>query len=342
MSNQQGKFNIAVVGATGLVGTAVLEILSQRSFPVADLFPLASENSEGNSVEFGQRHLSVRQLDGFDFRDVQIAIFCVPDDVARVFVPEASQAGCTVIDLSAAFRHASDVPLIAAEVNPEAVAGYQSSNIIACPDSSVLQTLLATFPLHQFNPLERINAVFMRAVSELGRVGMDELSSQSIALFNLKPIKSKLFQEQVAFNVLPQSGGRAVNDFEKFELSLQLELQKILEDPDIGMNVTAIQVPVFFGHSAALHIELRDNISTEQARKHLKRQPRLTLVGNTDQSNFATAVTHAANDGQIYVSRVRLDPSWERGIDMWVVADNIRTAANNGVQVAEILVKDYL
>jgi len=342
MSNQQGKWDIAVVGATGLVGNAVLETLAQREFPIAQVFPLASANSDGNTVEFGKHHLAVHQLDGFDFRKVQLAIFCIPDTVARTWVLEASQAGCIVIDLSAAFRLEPEVPLVIAEINPQAIAGFQARNIIASPDSSILHSLLATFPLHQQNPLERINAVFMRAVSELGRAGIDELSSQSIALFNLKSIKNKQFSEQVAFNVLPQAGGKAMKDGSKFEHTLEHELKKILEDPDIGMNVTAAQVPVFFGHSAALHIEFRDKMSTEQARKLLEKYPRLTLVGDARQAKFATAVTHAANDEQVYVSRVRDDPSWERGLDLWVVADNIRTAANNSVQVAEILVKDYL
>lgn len=342
MSKEQGKWDVAVVGATGLVGSAVLELLAQRQFPVAQLYPLASENSEGTSVEFGQHRLTVRNLDGFDFRDVQLALFCVPADVARTYAAEASQAGCTVIDLSDAYRLEPDVPLVIAEINPHAVADYTVQNIIACPDSSVLQTLLALSPIHRQNPLERINAVFMRAVSELGRAGIDELSEQSIALFNLKEIKSKHFAQQVAFNVLAQAGGAKVKDSSKFESNLQQELQKILEDPDIGMNTTAVQVPVFFGHSAALHIEFKDKLSTERARKLLENQPRLDLVSSNLGENYATAVSHAANDAQIYVSRIREDTSWDRGLNMWVVSDNIRTAANNGVQVAEILVKGYL
>ena len=342
MSDQQGKWALAVVGATGLVGGAVMELLAQREFPVAQVFPLASENSEGNSVNFGQRRLTVRNLEAFDFRQVQLALFCVPEDVARTYVPQAAQAGCVVIDMSQAYRLEPEVPLVIAEVNPAAVADYQTQNIIACPDSSVIQSLLALFPLHRQNPIERINAVFMRAVSELGRTGIDELSAQSIALFNLKEIKRKQFAQQIAFNVLAQTGGNKVLDGAKFEHKLQLELQKVLEDPDIGMNTTATQVPVFFGHSAALHIEFKDKFSTEQARKLLESQPRVSLVDDTIHGTYATAVSHAANDGQIYVSRVREDDSWERGLDMWVVSDNIQAAANNGVLVAEILVKDYL
>ena len=342
MSKQQGKWDIAVVGATGLVGSAVLELLAQRNFPVAQLYPLASENSEGTSIEFGKHRLTVHNLDGFDFRGVQLALFCVPEDVAKSYALEASQAGCAVIDLSEAFRLDPDIPLVIAEVNGQAVAGFQKKNIIACPDSSIIQCLLALSPLHQRNPLERINAVFMRAVSEIGKTGIDELSRQSIALFNLKEIKSEQFAHQVAFNVLAQAGGRKVKDGTKLERNLQLELQKILEDPDIGMNATATQVPVFFGHSAALHIEFKDKFSTEQAQKLLETQPRLSLVNKPRQTEYATAVSHAANDEQIYVSRVREDPSWERGLNLWVVSDNIRTAANNGVQVAEILVKGYL
>ena len=342
MSSEQGKWDIAVVGATGLVGSAILELLAQREFPVGQLFPLASENSEGNSVEFGQHRLTVHTLAGFDFRDVQLALFCVPTDVAQTYVPQAAQAGCSVIDLSASFRLDPAVPLVIAEVNPEAVADFQVSNIIASPDSSVIQSLLALHPLHRQNPLERINAVFMRAVSEIGKAGIDELSGQSIALFNLKEVKSQQFAQQIAFNVLAQAGGKSVKDGAKLENQAQQELQKILQDPDIGMNVTAVQVPVFFGHSTALHIEFKDKFSMEQARKLLSKQPRLRLVDDSRQGKFATAVSHAANDEQIYVSRVREDPSWERGLNLWVVSDNIRTAANNGVLIAEILVKGYL
>jgi len=342
MSKLQGKWDIAVVGATGLVGGAVLELLAQRDFPVAQLYPLASENSEGNSVEFGQHRLTVHQLVNFDFRKVQLALFCVPADVAKSYIPQATQAGCVVIDTSTAFRLDPDVPLVIPEVNPQAIDGFQVKNIIACPDSSIIQSLLALFPLHQQNPLERINAVFMRAVSEIGRVGIDDLSAQSIALFNLKEHKSKQFNYPVAFNVLAQAGGKTVKDGAKFEQKLQQELQKILEDPDIGVNITATQVPVFFGHSAALHIEFKDILSTEQAHKLLETQPRLSLVDDARHAKFATAVSHAANDEQIYVSRVREDLSWERGLNLWVVSDNVRSAANNGVHVAEILVKGYL
>jgi aspartate-semialdehyde dehydrogenase len=342
MSKEQGKLEIAVVGATGLVGSAVIELLAQREFPVGQLYPLASEKSEGNSVEFGQHRLTVRNLEDFDFRDVQLALFCVPMEVAKSYVPQAAEAGCIVIDLSEAFRLDVDVPLVIAEINPGAVADFQNKYIIACPDSSVIQSLLALNPLHRQNPLERINAVYMRAVSEIGRAGIDELSGQSIALFNLKELKSKQFAQQIAFNVLAQAGGKIVKDGAKLELHLQQELQKILQDPDIGMNATAIQVPVFFGHSAALHIEFKDKFSTEQARKLLEKQPRLSLVDDARHGKYATAVSHAANDEQIYISRVREDPSWERGLNLWVVSDNIRAAANNGVLVAEILVKGYL
>ncbi len=342
MSKQQGKWDIAVVGATGLVGSAVLELLAQRDFPVAQLYPLASENSEGNSVEFGQHRLTVHQLDNFDFRQVQLALFCVPADVAQSYIPEATQSGCVIIDCSAAFRLDPDVPLVIPEVNPQAIDGFQAKNIIACPDSSIIQSLLALSPLHKQNPLERVNAVFMRAVSEIGRDGITELSEQAIALFNLKEHKSKQFAYPVAFNVLAQAGGRKVKDGAKFEQNLQEELQKILEDPDIGMNITATQVPVFFGHSTALHIEFKDIFSTEQAQKLLEKQPRLSLVDDARHAKYATAVSHAANDEQVYVSRIRKDLSWERGLNLWVVSDNIRSAANNGVLVAEILVKGYL
>ena len=342
MSREQGKCDIAVVGATGLVGSAVLELLAQHQFPLGQLYPLASENSEGNSVEFDQHRMTVRNLEGFDFRDVQLALFCVPTEVAKSYVPQAAQAGCVVIDFSDAFRLDPDVPLVIAEINPQAVAEFQTRNIIASPDASIIQSLLALNPLHRQNPLERINAVFMRAVSEIGRAGINELSNQSIAMFNLKEVKSQQFAQQIAFNILAQSGGKTVKGGAELEHQLQQELQKILQDPDIGMNVTAVQVPVFFGHSASLHIEFKDKISVQQARKLLSKQIPLKLVDDAKHGKFATAVTHAANHDRIYISRIREDVSWERGLDMWVVADNIRAAANNGVLLAEVLVKSYL
>lgn len=342
MIEGQGKLDIAVVGATGLVGGAVMELLPQRELPLGQIYPLASSNSEGNSVDYGQYRLMVHDLAKFDFTQVQLALFCVPADVARTYIPLATQAGCIAIDLSSAYRLEPQVPLVIAEINPDNIAEYQDKKIIACPDSSLIHCLLAINPLHRQNPLERINAVFMRAVSEIGKAGINELSGQSIAMFNLKEVKPKHFAQQIAFNVLAQSGGKSVKDGAKLEHNLQLELQKILQDPDIGMNVSAVQVPVFFGHSAALHIEFKDKMSREQARKHLAKQSGLTLVDDPGHGKYATAVSHAANDGQIFISRVREDASWDRGLDLWVVADNIRAAANNGVQVAEILVKDYL
>lgn len=342
MSREQGKLDIAVVGATGLVGGAVLELLAQREIPLGQLYPLASEDSEGNSVDFDQHRLTVHNLAKFDFSQVQLALFAVPEDVARAYIPHATQAGCIVIDFSSAYRLDPQVPLVIARVNPEAIADYGLKKIIASPDSSVIQTGMALDPLHRQNPLERINAVFMRAVSEIGRAGIDELSTQSIALFNLKEVKSKHFSQQIAFNVLAQAGGKSMQESAKFEANLQQELQKILQDPDIGMNATAVQVPVFFGHSAALHIEFKDKISMEQARKYLTKQTGLALVNDAKHGKYATAVSHAASDDEIYISRVREDLSWERGLNLWVVADNIRAAANNGVHIAEILVKDYL
>lgn len=336
MSNKQGKWDVAVVGATGLVGRAVLECLAERRFPVGQLFPLASADSEASSVEFGQRHLTVHTLEDFDFRQVQLAVCCVPADVASRAIPEAVAAGATVIDLSSAYRFDADVPLVVAEVNPTAIAAYSERQIIACPDSAAIQLALSLFPLHRQNPLERVNAVVMCAVSGVGHAGIDELSAQSIALFNLKERKPAHFSKQIAFNVLGHAGGKKVKQDALYESHLQQELKKILEDPDIGFNVTATQVPVFFGFSAALHIEFKEKFSTEQARKLLESEPRITLVDD------ATVVSDAANNDHVFVSRVREDTTWDRGLNLWTVMDNVRAAAINGVHIAEILVKDYL
>lgn len=334
--------DIAVVGATGLVGGAVIELLAQRDFPVGRLYPLASAESEGTSIEYDKHRLTVHDLAEFDFSKVTLAFFCVPEDVAREHIPRASGAGCIVIDQSPAYRLDPEVPLVIPQCNAQAVGDYGLKKIIASPDSSVIHSLIPLLSLHYAYRLERINAVQMRAVSEIGRAGISELSSQSIAVFNLKPIEQKYFQQQIAFNVLPQAGGMSAAAGVRLETLLQEEVQKILQDPDIQVNVTATQVPVFFGHSQALHIEFQEEIAIQDARERLMDDALGKLVQILDDGEFATAVENAANNDQIFISRIREDMTWPRGLNLWVVADNIRCAANNSVNIAEILVKDYL
>lgn len=334
--------DIAVVGASGLVGGAVIEQLAQRDFPVGQLFPLASAESEGNTVQFGKRHLSVHDLATFDFAKVALAFFCVPEDVAREHIPRATAAGCIVIDQSPVYRLDPEVPLVIPQCNAQAIGDYLLKRIIASPDSSIIHILLALLPLHHSARLERINAVALRAVSEIGKAGIDELSGQSIAMFNLKPIEQQQFSQQIAFNVLPEAGGKGMLAGMRLETQLQEEFQKILQDPDIQMNATALQVPVFFGHSHVLHVEFQEEIATQTACQALRDGGLVNLVQAEEEAEFASAVNDAANDDQIFVSRVREDRTWPRGLDLWVVADNIRCAANNSVNIAEILVKDYL
>jgi aspartate-semialdehyde dehydrogenase len=340
MPNEQGNWNLAVVGATGLIGTAVVERLAQGSLPLGELFLLGSERSEGDSVEFGRRRMVVHALEGFDFRNVDLALFCVPEPVARQYIPLATGAGCMVIDLSPAYRLEPDVPLVAGAINPQSLAGFANHNLISCPDSSVLHSLSILQALEPLGTPVRFHAVFMRAVSEAGRAGVEELSRQSIALFNLKPIESRVFEQQIAFNVLAQAGQTrdAKRDIEQ---QLQSELKKILEVPDIGINIAAVQVPVFFAHSASLHIDFEDIFSMERASKSLSKNPRICLL-NDAAGKQPSAVTHAADDERVYVGRLRQTPGRETELECWSVADNIRAAANNGVLVAEILVKDYL
>jgi len=335
-------FDIAVVGATGLVGGAVIDLLAQHDFPLGQLYLLASSESEGTPVEYGKKRLTVHDLAEFDFSKVALAFFCVPDDVAREFIPVATGAGCIVIDQSPVFRLDPEVPLVIPHCNAQAAGDYGMKRIIASPDSSIIHSLIPLLPLHQVYRLERINAVQMRAVSEIGKAGITELSNQSIAMFNLKPIEHRYFQPQIAFNVLPQAGGGAAVASERLEALLQEEVQKILQDPDIQVSVTATQVPVFFGHSQALHIEFQEEIAIQDVRERLMDEALVKIIDTAEDGDYATAVGNAANNDQIFISRIREDTTWPRGLNLWVVADNIRCAANNSVNIAEILVKDYL
>jgi len=338
MPNEQGNWNLAVVGATGLIGNAVVERLAQGAFPLGELSLLASEHSDGNSVEFGRRRMVVHALESFDFQGVELALFCVPESVARQHIPRAIKAGCFVIDLSPAHRLDPDVPLVAGEFNPQSLAGFAKRNLVACPDSSVLHSLTILQALESLGSLQRFHGVFMRAVSEAGRAGVEELSRQSIALFNLKPIECRVFPQQIAFNVLARAGA-SERDIEQ---QLQSELKKILEVPDIDISIAAVQVPVFFAHSASLHIDFEDNFSMERARKTLSTNPRICLLADATPGKQPSAVTHAADDERVHIGRLRQASGRATELECWSVADNIRAAANNGVLVAEILVKGYL
>lgn len=334
--------SLAVVGATGLVGEAVLELLDAREFPVDSLYLLASHESAGTPREFAGKSHRVKDLANFDFRQVQLAIFCVPAKVAAQYVPQAQAAGCTVIDHSEQFRLDEHVSLVIPEINPQQLETCRPGDIIACPDSATTQMLLAVYPIYQAVGVKRIDVTTCLAVSAIGKAGIDELSKQTIALLNLKKLQAKHFSQQIAFNLLPQQASTVDENLSRQESLFINETQKILDDPDIGICPWHVQAPVFFGHSQTLTIETKGNITVDAACSLFDATPAM-IRDAENNGEIPTAVSHAASHEEVYLGRIRRLPEPLQGIGIWVVADNIRRGAAMGsVQIAEILVKDYL
>jgi aspartate-semialdehyde dehydrogenase len=337
------RLSVAVVGATGLVGESMISTLEQRRFPVAELHPLASERSAGTKVRCQGREFSVGDLDEFDFDGVDIALFSAGASVSEIHAPRAAAAGCVVIDNTSRFRMDEDVPLVVPEVNPEALADFRTRNIIANPNCSTIQMVVALAPIHRTVGIARINVATYQAVSGAGRALVDDLASQTARLLNGKAIEEMTTPKQIAFNVLPQIDVFEENGYTREEMKMVNETRKIFGDPDILVNPTAVRVPVFFGHSEAVHIETRSPISVEQALELLRGAPGVEVVDERIPGGYPTPVTEAANQDAVYVGRVRKDISHPNGLDLWIVADNIRKgAALNSIQIAEALVKSYL
>jgi len=337
-------FDVAVVGATGAVGTAILEILAERKFPVGKVYALASERSAGERVGFGGRELVVQDLAKFDFSQAQIGLFSAGSSVSEVYAPKAAAAGCVVIDNTSRFRYDDDVPLVVPEVNPAALAGYKARNIIANPNCSTIQMLVALKPIHDAVGIERINVATYQSVSGAGRRGIEELSGQTAALLNGKPLEEEgaKFPKQIAFNVLPQVDDFQDNGYTREEMKMVWETHKIL-DPAIQVNATCARVPVFYGHSEAVHIETRTKLTAGEARSLLAKAQGVVVLDERRPGGYPTAVTEAAQGDAVYVGRIREDLSHPRGINLWVVSDNLRKgAALNSIQIAELLVKSYL
>ena len=337
-------FDVAVVGATGAVGTAMLEILGERKFPVGEVHALASERSVGERVSFGSRELKVQNLADFDFHKVQLGLFSPGASVSAVYAPRAAAAGCVVIDNTSRFRYDADVPLVVPEVNPLAIAQYKARGIIANPNCSTIQLMVALKPIYDAVGIERINIATYQAVSGAGRSGIEQLASETALLLNGKPLdKGGKFPRQIAFNVLPQVDEFQDNGYTREEMKMVWETQKILGDGSIKVNATAVRVPVFYGHSEAVHLETRDKISAEAARALLAKAPGLVVLDDRKPGGYPTPVTEAARRDGVFVGRIREDLSHPRGLDLWVVSDNVRKgAALNAVQIAELLVKSYL
>jgi len=337
------KYDVAVVGATGAVGETMLEILAARNFPVNRVYPLASERSAGKKVRFGDTYLTVEDLGDFDFSRVQIGLFSAGAGISEKFAPLAAAAGCVVIDNTSQFRYDDEIPLIVPEVNPGAIAGYTRHGIIANPNCSTIQMLVALKPLHDAAGIERINVCTYQAVSGTGKEAIEELAAQTAELLNGRSAQAKVYPKQIAFNVLPQIDVFLENGYTKEEMKMVWETRKIMEDDSIQVNPTAVRVPVFYGHSEAVHIETRDKLTAEQASALLQQAEGIVLLDERRDGGYPTAVSEGAGHDPVYVGRVREDISHPRGLDLWVVADNVRKgAALNSIQIAEILVKEYL
>ncbi len=336
-------FDVAVVGATGVVGESMLEILAERQFPVGEVHALASERSVGKKVEFGNRELVISDLAGFDFSTVQIGLFSAGGSISAEFAPKAADAGCVVIDNTSHFRYDDDIPLVVPEVNAHAIADYTNRGIIANPNCSTIQMVVALKPIYDAVGIERINVATYQAVSGAGRSAIEEMVRQATMLLNGRPLEMAGPAKQIAFNAVPHIDSFQDNGYTKEEMKMVWETRKIFEDPDIQVNPTAVRIPVFYGHSEAVHIETKTRISAADARELLGKAPGVSVVDGQETGQYPTAVTDSSGTDPVYVGRIREDISHPRGLDLWVVSDNIRKgAALNSVQIAEILAKNYL
>lgn len=336
-------FDVAVLGATGVVGETMLSILAQRKFPVGRLHALASSRSAGRSIAFGDDEVIVQDVETFDWSQAQIGLFSPGASVSDIYAPLAAEAGCVVIDNTSRFRYEDDIPLVVPEVNPESIADYRNRGIIANPNCSTIQMLVALKPIHDEVGIARINVCTYQAVSGTGKDAIDELAEQTTSLLNLKPVTPKIYPKQIAFNVIPQIDSFQDNGYTKEEMKMVWETRKILGDQDILVNPTTVRVPVFYGHSEAVHIETRRKISAERVRELLEAAPGVTVLDSRTAGGYPTAVTEAAGQDDVFVGRIREDISHPMGINLWVVADNVRKgAALNSVQIAEVLIRDHL
>jgi aspartate-semialdehyde dehydrogenase len=336
-------YRVAVVGATGNVGRELLTILAERQFPLAEVAAVASARSTGDIIDFGEsgETLKVRNLEHFDFEGWDIALFSAGGETSKKFAPVAAAAGCTVIDNSSAFRMDPDVPLIVPEVNPDAIAGYRAKNIIANPNCSTAQMVVALKPLHDVATIRRVVVSTYQSVSGAGKAGMDELFEQSRNIFVGDPSEPKKFTKQIAFNVIPHIDSFLDDGSTKEEWKMVVETKKIL-DPRIKVTATCVRVPVFVGHSESINVEFERELSAADAQAILREAPGVMLVDKREDGGYATPV-ECVGDYATFVSRVRDDPTVENGLNLWCVSDNLRKgAALNAVQIAELLGRRHL
>ncbi len=337
------EYDVAVVGATGAVGEVMISILEERDFPVRNLYPLASSRSAGKTVMFRGKSVTVTDLAEFDFSQAQIGLFSAGGSISEKFAPIAAANGCVVIDNTSHFRRDEDIPLIVPEVNIDALAGYTVRNIIANPNCSTIQMLVALKPIYDAVGIERINVATYQAVSGTGKEAIEELAGQTARLLNGQAIETEVYPKQIAFNALPHIDSFQENGYTREEMKMVWETQKIFDDPSIVVNPTCVRIPAFYGHSEAVHIETVDKITAEHARALLAEAPGVTVMDEHEDGGYPTAVTDAAGTDPVFVGRIREDISHPRGLNLWVVSDNVRKgAALNSVQIAESLLSSYL
>ena len=344
MDKQISKmFDVAVVGATGVVGETMISILEERRFPVVNLYPVASSRSAGKRMQFRGKHLKVHDLESFDFSKVQLGLFSPGASVSAEYAPKAVEAGCVVIDNTSQFRYQDDIPLVVPEVNPDTIADYTNHGIIANPNCSTIQLMVALKPIYDAVGIERLNICTYQAVSGTGKDAVEELATQTANLLNMKPVEASVYPKQIAFNAIPHCDVFMDNGYTKEEMKIVWETRKILDDQAIMVNPTSVRVPVFFGHSEAVHIETKRKITAGEARELLGASPGVTVLDSHEDGGYPTAVTESAGTDAVYVGRIREDISHPLGLNLWVVSDNVRKgAALNSVQIAEILVKGFL
>ena len=330
-------FKVAIAGATGNVGREMLNILEERGFPVSEVVPLASRRSIGTEVSFGDRTLKVKALENYDFSDTDICLMSAGGNVSKEWSPKIGAKGCVVIDNSSAWRYDQDVPLIVPEVNPDAIANFKRRNIIANPNCSTAQMLVALKPLHDAAKIKRIVVSTYQSVSGAGKEGMDELFQQTRAVFVADPVETKKFTKRIAFNVIPHIDVFMEDGYTKEEWKMVAETKKML-DPKIKVTATCVRVPVFIGHSEAINIEFENPISADEARELLRNAPGCLVVDKLENGGYITPLECAGEDAT-YISRIREDATVENGLNIWVVSDNLRKgAALNAIQIAELLV----
>ena len=334
--------DVAIVGATGAVGEVMLEILEERDFPVGKLYLLASEKSVGKKLQFRGESVSVENLETFDFSKVQIGLFSAGGEISAEFAPKAASAGCIVIDNTSHFRRDADIPLIVPEVNSHMIGKYGERKIIANPNCSTIQMLVALKPIYDAVGIKRINVATYQAVSGAGKRAVEALATETAKLLNGQPSEQKVFSQQIAFNAIPVIGDLQENGYSMEEMKMVWETKKIFEDESIEVNPTCVRVPVFYGHSEAVHIETKEVISASFATELLSEAPGVEIIDDRVDLDFPTPVRDAAGANSVFVGRVRQDISTDRGLDLWLVSDNVRKgAALNSIQIAEVLVRSF-